>query len=199
METQKDIARQLLSNNTILSSRELSDAGVHRETIRRMMESGEMTRVSRGLYSSYHFMPDEKYSLIVAQKIVKKGVVCLLSALSFHETGTQNPSEVWMAISRPGRIPVAVTIPMKVVSYSSASFTEGIETHQLENSEIKVYSIAKTIADCFKYRNKIGLDVAIEALKDVIRNKRTTVDEILHFARICRVEKVMKPYMESLI
>jgi predicted transcriptional regulator of viral defense system len=199
METQKDIARQLLSNNSIVSTRELADSGVHRETIRRMMESGEMIRVSRGLYSSYQFIPDEKYSLIVAQKIVKKGVVCLLSALSFHEIGTQNPSEVWMAISRPGRKPVAANMPMKVISFSGASFTEGIETHQLENGEIKVYCISKTIADCFKYRNKIGIDVAVEALKDVIYNKRATIDDIIRYADICRVREIMRPYMESLV
>ncbi len=199
MGTQKDIARQLLSNNSIITSRELADSGVHRETIRRMMESGEMIRVSRGLYSSSQFIPDEKYSLVVAQKIVKRGVVCLLSALSFHEIGTQNPSEVWMAISRPGRIPVAVNLPLKVITCSGASFTEGIETYQLENGGIKVYCISKTIADCFKYRNKIGLDVAVEALKDVLHNKRATIDDIIRYAEICRVREIMRPYMETLV
>ncbi len=199
METQRDIAKQLLSTNSIVSSKELADSGVHRETIRRLIESNEIVRVSRGLYTSSQFIPDEKYSLIVAQKIVKRGVVCLLSALSFHETGTRNPSEVWMAISRPGRIPIADNIPMKVITFSGASFTEGIETHQLENDEINVYCISKTVADCFKYRNKIGLDVAIEALKDVIQNKRATIAEIIHYAEICRVKEIMRPYMESLV
>ncbi|WP_070415629.1 type IV toxin-antitoxin system AbiEi family antitoxin domain-containing protein [Sediminispirochaeta bajacaliforniensis] len=197
--TQRDIAKQLLSNNSIVSSRELADSGVHRETIRRLIESGEMIRIARGLYSSPQFIPAEKYSLIVAQKTVKRGVVCLMSALSFHEIGTQNPSEVWMAISRPGRIPTVDNIPMKVITFSGASFTEGIETHQIDDDEIKVYCISKTVADCFKYRNKIGLDVAIEALKDVIQNKRTSIEEIIHYAEVCRVRKIMRPYMESIV
>jgi len=199
METQRDIAKQLLSNNSIVSSRELVDSGVHRETIRRLVDSGEMIRVSRGLYTSSQFIPDEKYSLIVAQKTVKRGVVCLLSALSFHEIGTQNPSDVWMAIARPGRIPTVNNIPMKVITFSGASYTQGIETHQIDGSEIRVYCISKTIADCFKYRNKIGLDVAIEALKDAIHSKRTSIKEIIHYAEICRVKEIMRPYMESIV
>ncbi|MBI9106866.1 MAG: transcriptional regulator [Spirochaetales bacterium] len=198
MVDQKSIVKQLLLNNTIISAKELSSVGVHRETIRRLIQTGEMIRIDKGLYSSPQFIPNEKYSLIIAQKIVTRGVVCLLSALSFHEVGTQNPSEVWMAISRPSRVPRTDNTPVKIITFSGASFTEGIETHQIDNDQIYVYCISKTIADCFKYRNKIGLDVAIEALKDVIQNKRATIDEIIHYAEICRVKEILRPYMESL-
>jgi predicted transcriptional regulator of viral defense system len=136
MKTQRDIAKELLSNSSILSSRELVDSGVHRETIRRLVDSGEMIRVSRGLYTSPQFIPNEKYSLVVSGKIVKRGVVCLLSALSFHDIGTQNPSEVWMAISRSGRKPAVENFPMRIISFSGASFTAGVETYQIEGDEI---------------------------------------------------------------
>ena len=199
MQTQRKIAEQLLSQSTIVSSREFTDSGVHGETIHRLIESGEIIKISRGLYSSPQFIPNEKYSLILSQKIVKRGVVCLLSALSFHEIGTQNPSEIWMAIPRPGRIPLIDDIPVKITTFSGAAFTEGIEKHQIDNNEINVYCISKTIADCFKYRNKIGLDVAIEALKDVIHNRRCSINEIIHYAEICRVREIMRPYMESMV
>jgi predicted transcriptional regulator of viral defense system len=199
MESQRDIAKKLLSNISILSFKELEDSGVHRETIRRLVNSGDMIRVSRGLYTSPQFIPNEMYSLVVAGKTVKKGVVCLLSALSFFDIGTQNPSEVWMAISRSARKPSIENFPIKIVSYSGVSFTAGVETHQIEGVEIRVYCISKTIADCFKYRNKIGLDVAIEALKDVIQNKRSSIEDIIHYAEICRVKEIMRPYMESIV
>ena len=189
---------EILSQNVIISSKELSSEGIHRETIRRLLETGEIMRIARGLYTSSPFIPDENFSFIVAQKIAPKSVICLLSALSFHEIGTQNPSEVWIAVPRGTRIPGSSEYPLQIYLFSGEAYSNGIEEHTVDGVVIRVYSIAKTIADCFKYRNKIGLDVSIEALKDVIRNKRTSIDEILHFARICRVEKVMKPYMESL-
>ena len=199
MDTQNDIVYRLIEKRKIVRTGELSKAGVHRETIRRMVEAGDIIKIARGLYSSPDYQPTENYSLIEAQKLVAKGVVCLLSALSYHNIGTQNSSEVWMAIPRKTRAPKIDNSPVKIVKFSGEGYRNGIETHIIENNEIKIYNIPKTIADCFKYRNKLGIDVAIEALKDVILNKRTTVDELLKYSEICRVRKIITPYMESLV
>ncbi|MDC7221662.1 MAG: type IV toxin-antitoxin system AbiEi family antitoxin domain-containing protein [Spirochaetales bacterium] len=197
MRTQRDIAHEIISNNSIVSTKEMTTAGIHKETIRRLIQSGDIISITRGLYSSPQYIPGEHYSLIIAQKIVKKGVVCLQSALSFHNIGTQNPSEVWMAIPRGSRLPKTDEIPVSIMTFSGAPYSEGIETHKIENNDIMIYSIPKTIADCFKFRNKIGLDVAVEALKDTILNKRSSINELIHYAEVCRVANIMRPYMES--
>lgn len=199
MKRQRDKVIDILSQNVIISSKQLTSEGIHRETIRRLLETGEIMSIGRGLYSSSQFTPDENFASTVAQKMVPKGVICLLSALSFHEIGTQNPSDTWIAVPRGTRIPGISEYAIQISLFSGEAYSSGIEEHTVDGVVIRVYSIAKTIADCFKYRNKIGLDVAIEALKDVIQNKRTSIEEILHFAKICRVEKVIKPYMESLV
>jgi len=199
MSIQRDIAYRLLEQHKIVRTTELSRAGVHPETIRRMVKTGDIIKLARGLYSLPGYQPTEYYSLIEAQKLVDQGVVCLLSALSYHEIGTQNPSEIWMAIPRKTRPPKIENSPVKIVKFSEEGYQAGIETHSIENNEIKIYNIPKTIADCFKYRNKLGIDVAIEALKDVMLNKRTTVDELLKYAEIYRVRQIITPYMESLV
>ena len=199
MNTQNDIVYRLLKQRKIVRTEELSSAGVHRETIHRMVKAGDIVKLARGLYSFPNYQPTEHYSLIEAQKLVDQGVVCLLSALSYHDIGTQNPSEIWMAIPRKTRHPKIDNSPVKIVQFSGEGYRNGIETHIIENNEIQIYNIPKTIADCFKYRNKLGIDVAIEALKDVILNERTTVDELLKYSEICRVRRIITPYMESLV
>ena len=125
------------------------------------------------------------------------GIVCLLSALSFHEIGTQVPSRVWIALDRRARKPAHEWPPLRFVRFSGEALTEGVETHTIEDVAVRVYSVTKTLADLFKYRNKLGLDVALEALKEVWRSGRLDVDELMRFARICRVERVIRPYLES--
>ena len=190
MENQKNIAVNLLSENSFVSTKELTAAGVHKETIRRLIINGEIIKAARGLYISSQFIPDENYSFLLAQKIVKKGVICLLSALSFHGIGTQNPSEVWIAISRQSRCSPYRKCSIKIITFSGISFDEGVEKYKIGSDEINVYCLSKTIADCFKYRNKIGLDVAIEALKDIIQNKRAAIDDIIKYAEICWVKRL---------
>jgi len=199
MDTQNDTVNRLLKQRKIVRTEELSSAGVHRETIHRMVKAGDIVKLARGLYSFPDYQPTENYSLIEAQKLVAKGVVCLLSALSYHGIGTQNPPEIWMAIPRKTRPPKIDNSPVKIVKFSGEGYQNGIEKHIIENNEIKIYNIPKTIADCFKFRNKLGIDVAIEALKDVMLNKRTTFDELLKYSEICRVRKIITPYMESLV
>ncbi len=199
MSSQKEIVYNILQQKPIVRSSEFNKAGVHRETIRRMAEAGEIVKIAHGLYSSDEYIPNEKYSLIEAQKIVNNGIVCLISALSCYEIGTQNPSEVWMAIEKSSWHPQIKNTPVRLINYTGESYTSGVECINIDNEKVKIYNIPKTIADCFKFRNKIGIDVAIEALKDVLENKRTTVDEILFYSEICRVRKIITPYMESLV
>jgi predicted transcriptional regulator of viral defense system len=129
---------------------------------------------------------------------VPGAVLCLLSALAFHEMTSQNPTAVWIALGEGARTPVLASPSLRVVRLSGLSLTEGIESRRVEGVSIRVYSAAKTVADCFKFRNKIGLDVAIEALKECLRRKKGSVKDIYNFAKICRVSNVIRPYMEAL-
>jgi predicted transcriptional regulator of viral defense system len=131
-------------------------------------------------------------------KRVPEAVICLLSALAFHEITTQVPPYVWIALRKGARKPAVSSPSLQIVRLSGASLTEGIEVHHIEGVPVRVYSAAKTVADCFKFRNKIGLDVAIEALKDAIRQKKATINQIYRYAKICRVGNVIRPYMEAL-
>jgi predicted transcriptional regulator of viral defense system len=125
-------------------------------------------------------------------------VICLLSALQFHHVGTQTPSQVWIAVERRTASPQLEYPPLRVVNFSGAAFAAGIETHLLEGQNVHIYSLTKTIADCFKFRNKLGLDVALEALRDAWQQRRLSLAELNFFARIDRVERVMHPYVEAI-
>ena len=125
-------------------------------------------------------------------------IVCLLSALRFHCLTTQAPFDVWVAIPKAARVPKASFPPLRIVRFSGDALTEGVEQHMVDGVSVRITSVAKTVVDCFKFRNKIGLDVALEALRDAWMAKRVTMDELWHFAAICRVANVMRPYLESL-
>jgi predicted transcriptional regulator of viral defense system len=170
-----------------------------RVLISRLVESGDLIKIGRGLYSLPDSDFNEQRSLLETACLVPKGVICLLSALRFHNLTTQNPFEVWLAIEGVSRMPTIKHLPLKIVRFSTSAFTEGIENYDIEGLALKVYSPAKTVVDCFKYRNKIGLDIAIEALRDCWRKKKATMDELWHFAKICRMTNVMRPYLESLV
>ena len=174
----------------------IKGARVH---ISRLVKNGKLVKVGRGLYTIAGNDFNEQQSLLETAILVPKSVICLLSALRFYELTTQNPFEVWIAIEGTSRKPILETIPLNVFRFSEKSFTEGIEDHEIEGVTVRVYNPAKTVADCFKYRNKIGLDVAIEALRDVWRQKKATMDELWHYAKICRMSNIMRPYLESLV
>lgn len=183
----------------ILRSRDLEASGISRSRLRKLVASGELQRVARGVYIAANHEPTEKHSLAVAATRVPNGVVCLLSALVFHGLTVQNPWEVWMAIDPWARKPTPAVPPMRIVRFSGEALAFGVEIHQIEGAAVKVYTVAKTIADLFKYRNKIGLDVAIEALREAIGGRRTTPDEVLLAAKVCRVEHVIRPYLEAIL
>jgi predicted transcriptional regulator of viral defense system len=181
-----------------VTAREVAAAGIHRQVLTRLVAAGEIERVVRGLYRVADRSPTENHGLVMASAAVPQGVICLLSALQFQGIGTQLPSEIWIAIDRRARRPALQYPPLRVVRYSGAALTEGVESHRLEGRTVRVYGVAKTLADCFKYRNKIGLDVALEALREAWRARRFTMDELDRYTRICRVQRVMRPYLEAL-
>jgi predicted transcriptional regulator of viral defense system len=183
----------------VLRLRDLRAQGIHPEHLRRLCARGLLERVGRGLYALANAPLTENRSLAEACLRVPAGVVCLLSALQFHRLTTQLPAEVWLAIDRKARRPKADTLPLRIVRFSGPALHFGVEEHRVEGVPVKVYSPAKTVADCFKYRNKIGLDVALEALRDCWKQRRATMDELWQAARICRVANVMRPYLESLV
>lgn len=182
----------------IIRLRELSAQGIHPMTLSRMVDRGIVKREGRGLYRLAANDVGEYYSLLQAAKRLPGGVICLLSALQFHELTTQKPFEVWMAIDRTMRRPTEDVPPLRVHYFSGKAFTSGIEKHRIEGVPLRIYNPAKTVADCFKFRYKIGIEVALEALRDCLRKKKATPDEIWHFAKICRVARVIYPYMEAL-
>lgn len=183
----------------VVSTRQARGLGVHSEYLRRMVADGRLVREAHGLYALPDAEVTAQHSLAVAARAVPKGVVCLLSALRFHEVGTQLPYEVWLAIERRSAMPRMASPQLRIVRFSGAAFTGGVEEHDVEGTAVRVYGVAKTVADCFKYRNKIGLDVALEALKEVVRERRCTVQELRRYASVCRVLTVMRPYMEALV
>jgi predicted transcriptional regulator of viral defense system len=136
---------------------------------------------------------------VLAAVAAPHGVVCLLSALSFHGIGSQLPAEVWLAIERGKTEPRVRNLPLRIVRYSGRAFSEGIETHRIERQSVRVYSVAKTLADLFKARNHVGLEVALESLREAWRDRRFTMSELDRAARACRVERVMRPYVEGVV
>lgn len=181
-----------------VTARELVEAGIHTQVLSRLVAGGELERVARGLYRRPEQTITEHHGLAIAAAAVPRGVVCLLSALQYHGIGTQLPSEIWMAIDRRARRPVLRYPPLRIVRYTGAALTKGVEGHAIEGRQVQVYNVAKTLADCFKYRYKIGIDVALEALRAAWRARRFTMEELDRYAAICRVQRVMRPYLEAL-
>jgi predicted transcriptional regulator of viral defense system len=172
--------------------------GISRSELKRLKERGVVERLSRGVYALPGVVLTEHHSLAEASRFVPGGVICLLTALRFHNLTTQNPFEVWMAIESKAWRPKIEGLKLRIVHFSGPSFRDGVEEHDVAGVRIRVYSAAKTVADCFKFRNKIGIDVAVEALKDFTRLHRGGANDLARFARICRVSRVMQPYLDSI-
>jgi len=187
-----------VSQHGIVRPRDIEAIGLPREYLLRLHRQGKVVRSGRGLYSLPDAAITERHSYAEVARRVPGSVFCLLSALAFHEITTQSPASVWIALPKGTRRPAISTPSLRVARLSGPSLTEGIENHKVEGVPIRVYSVAKTVADCFKFRNKVGLDVAIEALKDALRENKATVNEIYHYAKVCRVSNVIRPYMEAL-
>ena len=187
----------LFGRQSVIRSRDLEQYEIPRIEISRLCKRGVVDRVGRGLYRLADAQVTEHQTLAEVCKAIPNGVVCLLSALRFHNLTTQAPFEVWMAIDVKAHLP-KTSLPIKFVRFSGSALSDGVETHRLEGVDIKIYCLAKTVADCFKYRHKIGLDVALEALRESQKSGRCTIDELWRYAKICRVSNVMRPYLEVL-
>jgi predicted transcriptional regulator of viral defense system len=182
----------------VFRAREFVAAGYPREYLRRLAGREQVKRLSRGLYAAATFDGDNNRSLVEAVKRVPRGVVCLISALRFHEIGTQSPFKVWLALPRGTNFPRTGDLPFRFCKFSQAAHAFGIQEHKLPGGIVRVYSPAKTVADCFKYRNKFGLDVAVEALREGWQSRKFTMNELAAAADVCRVRRVIQPYLEML-
>jgi predicted transcriptional regulator of viral defense system len=194
----RDAILGMAERNGVVLTRELVGQGIHRQALTRLVAEGRLERVGRGVYRSPEADVTEHHGLILAATAVPQGVICLLSALTFHGIGTQLPHEVWLALDRRTRKPTTSAVPLRFVRFSGPGLTFGIETHRLEGQLVRIYSLAKTVADCFKYRNKIGIDVAVEALRESLAERRLSPAELEPASRACRVEQVLRPYLEAL-
>jgi predicted transcriptional regulator of viral defense system len=194
----------LLRQSGMLRARDFTARGISRQRLKRLVDSGEIERLGRGLYSLPNTEITRHHTLAEVCARVSHAIVCLSSALQFHNLTTQSPAEVWILIDKEARGPKLDYPPLRVFHASRETLTAGVEEHCIEGVTVRVTNVPKTVADCFKYRNKIGLDVALEALKESLRRdlrtgrRPTTREDIRHYARICHVERVMQPYLEAL-
>ena len=166
-------------------------------TLYEMREAGGLEQLARGLYRLADLPPLSEPDLATVAKRIPQGVICLISALAFHELTTQIPHEVHLALPRTARYPKLKFPPLHVFHFSREAYLAGIETHAIDAVPVRVYSAEKTLADCFKFRNTIGLDVAVEALRAYRGQRRPRLQEVIECARVCRVENVMRPYLEA--
>ncbi len=198
MDTTAERLIDLARSRGLFRPCDLAPLGIPRVSLTRAVRRGQLERVGRGLYG----LPGRKVSIYgsFAEVALRapKGVVCLLSALRFHGLTTQAPFEVWLAIENKAIAPRLDYPPLRIVRFSGAALTEGVEEHVVDGVSVRITGVAKTVTDCFKYRNKIGLDVALEALRAAWREKRVTSDDLWRYAKVCRVANVMRPYLESL-
>jgi predicted transcriptional regulator of viral defense system len=197
--TKTEQTLELVRQMGVLRPRDLKAHGLSPEYLRRLEQRGLVQRSSRGIYFASDAELTENHSLAEACKRVPHGVICLLSALQFHNFTTQWPFEIWMAIDGKAHLPRVDYPPLRIMRFSGEALSYGVEEHWLEGVLVKVYTPAKTVADCFKYRNKIGTDVALEAVKDARRKRLVTFDDVYRAARVCRVEQVMQPYLEGMV
>ena len=194
---QSDHILELARDRRVLSAADVREQGWSPQLLIRLHQAGKLHRLGRGLYALPDAEVTEHQTLMEVCQRVPKAVLCLLSALQFHEIGTQLPHQVWIALPEGTQALALSYPPLRITRLRGAAYGDGIQTVADHGAPIRVYSAAKTVTDCFKFRNKIGLDVALEALKDAWRSRKVTMDELSHFAKINRVERVMQPYLEA--
>jgi predicted transcriptional regulator of viral defense system len=192
-------ALSLVKKLGVLRPRDLDQYHIPRQYLHLLERSGQVRRSGRGLYIAQDKELSENSTISEAAKRVPHGVICLLSALRMHGLTTQAPSEIWMAIDRKARKPSVDYPPIRFVRFSGEAITAGIEKRRIQGVDVRIFNAAKTVADVFKYRNKIGMDVALETLRDCRRQNKATLDELWHFAKVCRVSNVMRPYLEAVV
>lgn len=194
----KDRALRLIEQKGLTRPKDLETDGITRAQLSRLVNRGLVLRQGRGVYVAAQHPLTAEHTLAHVAKRVPEGVFCLLTALRLHGLTTQSPAEVWVALPEKARRPRLDYPRLRIARFSGDALTEGIEERRAEGVTLRVYSAAKTVADCFKYRNKIGIDVAVEALRDFSRKHRGGATDLARFARICRVSRVMQPYLDAI-
>jgi len=179
--------------------RDLEPLDIPFAELQRLVATGTIEKVGHGLYRLAQAEPSEFETLALVGSAAPNGIICLLSALSFHRIGTQVPHEVWLALDRKARRPARIPTKLRIVRFSGAMLTYGVETHAIAGVLVRITSPARTVVDCFRYRSKLGLDVALEALRDALGSRAATVDQITRAAEVCRIRTVIKPYLEAII
>jgi predicted transcriptional regulator of viral defense system len=195
-EAEKKVIEIMKGREGLVRTRELLKHKIHPRVIYKLRDEGVIVSVSRGVYQLAEMSPSNPDLSVVATRI-PNGVLCLISALSYFELTTEIPHEVYISLKRGSEKPRVDYPPVRLFWMSGDAFFEGIEVHEIDGAKVKVYCVEKTLADCFKYRNKIGMDVVLEALKFCRESYRLDANKLMHYARICRVEKIMKPYLEA--
>lgn len=198
MSTNTERALEYCRSRGVVRARDFVSQGIPRVTLTRLVRDGRLERLRRGLYTIPGSDVSEHHGLVEASRRVPHGVVCLLSALRFHELTTQQPFEVWMAIDRKAREPTLDSQEIRIVRFGKDALTQCVDEHEIEGVMVRITSPARTVADCFKYRKKVGLDVAIEALRDYRRLRAGTVDELWEAAGVARIKTVIRPYIEAI-
>jgi predicted transcriptional regulator of viral defense system len=178
--------------------RDLLPLGVSFRQLQRLVAEGTVEKLGRGVYRLSEVEPDEFETIAMVATAAPDAIVCLLSALRIHEIGTQSPHQVWLAIDRKARIPRRLPAKVRIVRFSGAMLTYGVVTRSMQGVRVRLTNPARTVVDCFRYRNKIGLDVAMEALRDAVRSRKAMVSEIDRAAEVCRIRTVIGPYLEAL-
>ena len=199
MRTYTQILLSIARKKKILRTADLVDLGIPRVALTRLCRAGGIHRIGRGLYSAPNADVSEHYALAAAASRVPRGVVCLLSALHFHGLTTQQPFEVWIAIDRKARRPSNGFPPLSIVRFSGDAMTKGIRVHQIDGVRVLITEPARTVVDCFRYRTKVGVDVAVEALREYRRLRHGTIDALQKFAQARGVARVIRPYLEAMI
>jgi predicted transcriptional regulator of viral defense system len=191
--------KALRTQGGVLRTVEILKAGIHPRTLYAMRQAGIVRQLGRGLYRLAEHSEFSNPDLILVAKKVPKGIICLLSALSFHNLTTQIPHEIYLALRRGSEYPRVEYPPVRIFQMAEAAFCAGVETHAIDGASVRIYGPEKTIADCFKFRNRIGLDTAVEALRFYRERRKAKVSELLRYASVCRVTKVMQPYLEAIL
>ena len=197
--TYRERALNIARTRGIARARDFKAAGIPLVYLKRLTDAGDLVRLGRGLYQDpEHVGEHVAHNLAEAARLVPNGVVSLISALRQHELTTQLPHAVWMTIPHKARTPTATGLRIEIVRATGEALTAGVEHVQVEGVEVPIYSVAKTVADCFKHRRQVGEDVAIEALRDALRQRKTTPSELMRFAAIDRVTRLMEPFIKAM-
>jgi len=195
----RQVCRLFRRQGGILRTRDALRLGVHPRTLYQMRRTGDLEELGRGLYRVRGLPKLRNPDLVTVSLKISRGVICLISALAFHELTTQVPHQVYVALPRGAEPPRLAFPPNRIFWFTGPAYSQGVETHKIDGIPVRVYGPEKTLADCFKYRNKIGLDVALDALKLYLRWRRARTDELLRYAAVCRVQRVIRPYLETLL